>query len=263
MKESDVALLIVTKDAPVSTIAAVRTSRLPANRVIVVSNDSCDAANAEIAKGLPGVTLVKVKPARGLTYCWNVGPRLPAEAKWSPQPTWTIIANDDIVFDADWLKKMTAGIAERPKALHIGMAYPKNRYSCFAVHRKLMRAVGWFEERFTGMFYEDDDWHNRLCEYSKCKPGTRVSEKDKNGVFNVIECALHDERRHKDRAKDRARFASVATPPLSKAPNKAFFERKWKVVKKGGWMGKGLPGLFVRVLPEVEWYPLSLLGAVE
>lgn len=263
MKESDVALLVVTKDAPVSTIAAVRSAGLPENRVIVVSNDSCDAANAELAKDLPGITFVKLRPARGLTYCWNIGIRLPAEAKWPQQPAWTIIANDDIVFDADWLKKMTAGISEHPSALHIAMAYPKNRYSCFAVHRKLVREIGFFDERFTGMFYEDDDWHLRLCEYAKCAPGTRLTGAEKDGVFAIMECALHDERRHKDRAKDRQRFSALAIPGLTKAPNKEFFYKKWKVVKEDGWAGKGLPGRFARALPEIEWYPPSLLGTLE
>jgi hypothetical protein len=258
MTESEIALLVVTKDAPRSVAGAVRSSRLPPSRVIVVSNDSCDAANAEIAKSLPGITLVKLHPARGLTYCWNIGLRRPAEAKWSPQPTWTVVANDDVVFDADWLRKMSNGIAEHPHALHIGMAYPKNRYSCFVVHRNLIRSIGWFDERFTGMFYEDDDWHFRLCEYARCAPGTRVSERDKNGVFAVVPCVLHDHAANRARAKDRARFGFKTS--LSKAPNKEFFYKKWKRVEKGGWLGKGLPGNFKRRLHEVEWYPMALLG---
>ena len=258
MTESQVALMVLTKDAPQSTIAAVRSARLPQDRVIVVSNGSCDKADAELAKALPNVTLNKVRPGRGLSFCLNLGLRLPAEAKWPAQPVWTILTQDDIAFDADWLAKLDAAIREHPSALHINMAYPTNSYSCMAIHRDLVRKIGWWDERFTGMFYEDDDWHMRLCEYAKCAPGKRVHEKDERGIFARVKCALHDDRVRAERAKDRARFGFKCT--LSKAPNKKFFYEKWAVVEKGGWQGKGLPGLFARRLAEVEWYPMALLG---
>jgi GT2 family glycosyltransferase len=258
MKAAQIALMILTKDAPQSTIQAVRSSRLPQGQVIVVSNGSCAEADAELGKALPGIHLVKLHPNRGISYCWNIGVRLPAEQKWPVQPRWTILANDDVEFDADWLAKLGAGVAKHPNVRHIAMAYPKNRYSCFAVHRDLIRKVGWFDERYMGMFYEDDDWHLRLCEYAKCPAGERVHEKEKSGVFRIVECVLHDHALNKARTKDRARFKFTAT--LRKEPNKKFFYEKWAVVKKGGWQGKGLPGLFARRLPEVEWHPMALLG---
>lgn len=260
MKESDVALLVVTKDAPVSTIAVVRTSGLPQGNVIVVSNASCDKAEAEIKKALPDITFVQVRPGRGLTYCWNVGLRLPAQVKWAIQPTWTIMSNDDVEFDSGWFVKFGAGVLEHPNARHIALSYPKNRYSCFAVHRELVRDIGWFDERFTGMFYEDDDWHLRLGEYAKIPWGTRVHEKDKDGIFAALDCARHDDRLHKLRAADRKRFGFVSS--LCGAPNKKFYYEKWKVVEKDGWQGKGLKGRFARQLPEVEWYPRSLMEGV-
>ena len=260
MTAAGVALMVLTKDAPRTAAQAVRSSGLPHSQVIVVSNGSCAAANAELREALPKVTLIRPNPSRGISYCWNIGVRFPAQARWPVQPQWTILANDDVEFDADWLAKLSAGMAAHPKALHIAMAYPKNRYSCFAVHRGLIRSVGWFDERFTGMFYEDDDWHLRLCEYAKCAPGTRVHEKDKHGVFAIVPCARHDHALNKERAKDRKRFGFA--PSLSKAQNKKFFYKKWAVVDRGGWRGKGLPGLFARRLPEVEWYPRALLDGV-
>jgi len=250
--------MVLTKDAPQSAIAAVRSSRLPLSRVIVVSNGSCDEADAELSKALPGIRLVGVRPARGISFCMNVGLRLPAQAAWPAQPVWTILTQDDIAFDADWLAKLDAAIREHPNALHINMAYPTNSYSCMAIHRDLVRKIGWWDERFTGMFFEDDDWHMRLCEYAKCAPGKRMHEKDESGIFARVKCALHDGRLRGRRATDRARFGFTCT--LSKEPNREFFYKKWAVVTEGGWQGKGLPGLFARRLPEADPYPLSLLG---
>ena len=257
MTESDVALAVLTYDAPQAAIALVRSSGLPHERVIVVSNDSCEGANAELRKALPAASIVKLHPAHGVAFCYNVGLCLPAWEPWVPQPQWTILANDDVLFDADWLAKFKTAIAEHPAALQINLAYPKGSYSCMAIRRDLIRKIGWWDERFTGMFYEDDDWHLRLCEYAKCAPGKRVHETDKNGIFARIKAARHDRGL---RAKDRQRYQSPAK--LSKAPNERFFYQKWARVEKDGWCGKGLPGRFARRLPEVEWHPRALLGGV-
>lgn len=255
MTDARIALMVLTHNAPLCAVGAVRSSRLPPERVIVASNGSCDKADAEVAKALPGITLVKVRPERGISHCLNIGLRLPAQAKWPVQPEWTILANDDIVFDNDWLAKFVAAVAAHPNALQINLAYPRNSYSCMAIKRDLVRKIGWWDERFTGMFYEDDDWHLRLCEYAECAPGKRVHEKDTSGIFARAKCALHD---HGLRRKDRENYR--ATGGLSKAPNQKFFYEKWAVVGKGGWQGKGLPGLFARRLTEIEWYPRVLLG---
>jgi len=258
MKESQVALMVLTKDAPQSAIRTVRSARLPHERVIVVSNGSCREADAEIAKALPDLAeFVRVRPARGLAHCLNIGIRLPAQRKWRPQPAWSVLTQDDVEFDRDWFARFGAGVAKHPAARHINLAYPRNRYSCMAIHRDLVLKMGWWDERFIGMFYEDDDWHLRLCECVGCAPGTRVHEKDKAGIFAIVQCARHDAALHNARAKDRARFQFVNT--LSKAPNEAFFYKKWKRVETDGWCGKGLPGRFARALPEVEWYPRALL----
>lgn len=258
MIESQVALAVLTKDAPQSAVRAAQSSRLRQERIIVVSNGSCDQADAELAKALPKANIRPVRPARGISYCLNLGIRLPAELKWHPQPEWSVLTQDDIAFDKDWLVTLTAAIAAKPRALQVNMAYPKSSYSCIAIHRDLVRKIGWWDERFTGMFYEDDDWHLRLCEYARCPPGTRVHESDNGGIFASAKCALHDDKLRRLRAADRKRFGFKTT--LSKAPNEKFFYEKWARVKKGGWRGKGLPGLFRRRLAEVEWHPMALLG---
>jgi len=258
MTESQVALSILTKDAPRTAAEAAQSSGLPLERAMVVSNGSCGEADAELAKALPGITLVKVRPGRGLAFCLNLGLRRPAEAKWAKQPEWTILANDDILFEEDWLARLSAAVGERPELLQVNLAYPTNSYSCMAIRRALVRKIGWWDERFTGMFYEDDDWHLRLCEYAKYAPGTRVHETDKGGIFGRVKCARHDGRRHAVRAKERQRFGF--THNLAKAPNKAFFYEKWEVVQEHGWCGKGLPGRFARRLAEIEWHPMALLG---
>ena len=249
----------MTCNAPQATIRAVRSSRLPHERVIVVSNASCRVADAEIAKELPDIAeLVRVRSPRGLAHCLNLGIRLPAQRKWRPQPEWSVLTQDDVEFDADWLAKLTACVSERPHAMQINMAYPKNSYSCIAVHRDLIRKIGWFDERFTGMFFEDDDWHLRLCEHVKCPPGTRVHENDRNGIFARAKCARHDSGLHAARNKDRARFGFKTA--LSKAANETFFYQKWERVEKDGWADKGIPGFFARRLPEADPYPRELLG---
>ena len=60
MKPSQVALRVLTVDAPRSTLEVVRSSRLQHERVIIVSNGSCDAADAEMQERMRNATLVPV-----------------------------------------------------------------------------------------------------------------------------------------------------------------------------------------------------------
>jgi GT2 family glycosyltransferase len=254
----NVALSVITCNAPQAAARTVRSAGLPLDRCIVVSNGSCDAADAEIATALPGLAeLVHVRPAHGVSYCMNVGLRLPAQRTWRPRPEWAVLTQDDVGFDADWMARLTAAIAEKPNALQFNMAYPTCSYSCVAIHRDLVKAIGWWDERFTGMFFEDDDWHLRLSEFAGCPPGTRVHEKDVDGIFASVKCARHGGDLQTERAKDRARFGFKSA--LSRAVNEEFFYRKWRRSETGGWAGKGkINGQYSnweRALPEVNPYP--------
>lgn len=246
-------LAVVTCNAPQSAVRTVKSSEMPLSRVVVISNGSCAEADAELAKALPGVTLERVNPPRGLTYCLNAGLRLPVERDWSPRPEWFILTQDDVEFDRGWFVKLRDFAASRRQLMQINMAYPKGSYSCIAIRRDLIKQIGWWDERFTGMFFEDDDWHLRLCEFAKCAPGTRVHEGDVDGIFGRLKCAKHNKAIHAARAKDRSRFGFKTA--LSKETNREFFYRKWACVPSGGWLDKGLPGLFARRLPEINPYP--------
>jgi hypothetical protein len=247
IRPTDIGVAVVTRDSPRAAIVAAQSCGLPPDQVVVIHNDSVIQAEQEVRAAVPDAVHISIAGGASLTHCWNQGiikPRV-----WE----WTVLANDDVQFDADWIGKLNACMSGRPHALHIGMAYPTNRYSCFAVHRDLVRAIGWFDERFKGYFYEDDDWHLRMCEYVACKPGTRVHERDEDGIFAVCDCALHD---HALRAADANRFQKRAG--LSRDANKAFFAQKWRE-DKDGWLSKGkIDGeyrRFVRALPEVNPYP--------
>jgi hypothetical protein len=254
----NLALSVLTCNAPQAAIRTVRSSGLPLDRCIIVDNGSCMAADAELMASPLGECAVSLSNPRGISYCMNLGLRLPAEEEWTPLPEWTILTQDDVEFDADWRERFESFVYEHPHALQVNLAYPKCTYSCIAIHHDLVGHIGWWDERFTGMFYEDDDWHLRLTEFAGYPHGTRAHEKDAVGIFKYLPCALHGGRVSTERAKDRARFKFE--PALTKAENEKFFHEKWERVEKCGWTDKGLPGRYARKLPEDDPYPRTLLG---
>lgn len=232
---------IITRNGPNAVERVVR-SAVGANEMIVVNHDCSPGHHKAVRDALPAtVRFLDIAAGRGLTYAWNAIIREAVN-------NWVVISNDDVRFDEGWLATLAAMQKASPKALHIAMAYPKNRYGCFAIHKSLVRAIGWFDQRFTGTTCEDDDWHLRLSEYAGCPPGTRVHEDDDDGIFAACECVLHS-----------AKFKEAGSGGgLSREVNVDFFRKKWREANDG-WATKGKPlGAYMRMrrrLPEIDWYP--------
>ena len=152
----NVSVGIVTRNGPTATTRAALSAAMGSDDILVVNNDCTAAHKAALRDALDGVaTFIDFDAPTGLAKCWN---SILLVAKHE----WVVISNDDVTFDDDWVAKLERCMAERPKARHIGLAYPSNKYSCFAIHKSLIADVGWFDERFTGYYMEDEDWHLRL-----------------------------------------------------------------------------------------------------
>lgn len=91
-----------------------------------------------------------------LTQLWN-------QCILSTRSDWVLIASDDIKFQPGWyeyLKEQT----ESGKWLQVMMM----SFCAFCVHKSMVLHIGWFDERFRGGYYEDNDWQLRVAE-SKLK----------------------------------------------------------------------------------------------
>lgn len=233
---------IVTRNGTKATPRAALSAATGSDDVIVVNNDCTPAHNAAMQSQLAGAArFIEFHKGMGLTKCWNSIIR-------AARHDWVVFSNDDVKFDTDWRETLERCLRECPKALYVGMAYPTNKYSCFAVHKSIIRLMGWFDERFTGYFMEDDDWHVRMSEAS----GVDVYDAWKAGrrdlIYALCKAALHD---HKFRDPG-------SGGGLSKAANAKFFYQKWEACKDG-WQMKGKAEKVRRKLPEVEWYPIPSL----
>lgn len=249
MSVMQMSVAIVTKDGTEATARAARSA--VADDLLVINNNCCRDHLTRIRAAVPSARFLDIAPARSIAHCWNL-------AILYARYDWVIISNDDVSFDERWVGTLNQARAENPNALHINLAYPKNRYGCFALHKSLVKWIGWFDERFPGTTHEDEDWHLRLSEHAGCDAAI---EHEKNGrrdlVFAIAEAVLH---KPAFLAADRARYGKPSD--LSKAANERFFKAKWKVADKG-WRTKGkVDGRYCRMwraLPEVNWYP----GAIE
>ena len=214
--------------------------------VIVVNNDCTAEHNAAMRSMLAGaVRFIDFDTGMGLTKCFNAIIR-------TARHNWVVISNDDVRFNRDWLQTLEDCRRECPKAMHINMAYPKSTYACFALHKLLIAEIGWFDERFTGVYMEDDDWHVRLSEFQGEDVGIAWRAGRRDLVFAMCRAVYH---------------ASELRDPgsgggLSKTANAKFFYKKWEACDDG-WQMKGKPEKVRRTLPEVAWYPLADLRAAE
>lgn len=82
-----------------------------------------------------------------LTRAWNT-------AIGMSSTDWTLISNDDVMFDNDWFETFLAHHEE-------GVVWHGASH-CFLIHRDCIRKVGWFDEGFLGMYFEDLDYVRRM-----------------------------------------------------------------------------------------------------
>lgn len=72
---------------------------------------------------------------------------------------WVLVCNDDIEFKPGWLEyleeQIDSGCYDLIHLFH---------YGAFCIHKYMMLKVGWFDERFRGGGYEDNDYQLRIYE---------------------------------------------------------------------------------------------------
>jgi len=233
---------ILTQNGTVAAARAAASAAMGSDDVIVVNNACTATHNAAMRSELAGAArCIDFEDGKGLATCWNV-------MLCAARHDWVVISNDDVVFDADWLETLERCLAECPGALHVAMAYPTMKYSCFVVHKLLVAKIGWFDQRFTGIFMEDDDWHMRLSEFQGEDVTAAWTAGRRDLIYAVCQAANHD---HKFRD-------AGSGGGLSRTANAKFFYKKWEACKDG-WQMKGKAEKVRRKLPEIEWYPLAIL----
>lgn len=72
---------------------------------------------------------------------------------------WVLVCNDDGIFQPGWLEWLEAQIAKQ-QYYQINLMH----YGSFCIHKKMTLLNGWFDERFRGGGWEDNDWQLRLRE---------------------------------------------------------------------------------------------------
>ena len=229
----NVSVAVVTQDGTQTATRALRgaitTGCLDG---ILINNGCCSEHLYTIRSELrqPVFRFIDLDPARGLPHCWNL-------ALLYAEHPWVVIANDDVIFEDGWLEALEAQANAGYRC--VTLAYPKNRWGCFALHKSLVAEMGFFDEAFAGIYFEDEDWWLRLQEHGE-------------------EPALIDAVRHDDGLRRKDRTTHGTKLALSREANESAFKAKWQVSDKGyKTKGKvdGRQCLMMRTRPEVDWHP--------
>ncbi len=95
---------------------------------------------------------IVVPSKSGLAELWN----------WCVMlaPTdWVLICNDDITFNDGWIEYLEQQIAtDKYDMIHLF------HYGGMCIHKRLILKLGWFDERFRGGGFEDNDYQLRIYE---------------------------------------------------------------------------------------------------
>lgn len=136
-------------------LASAEAGTVKPDRYVVIDNGG--SLNELVQHGkvqLPANTHVET-PGRnlGVAASWNYAIRQSEEL--------TLICNDDITLAPDTLERLVkAATVDDPG----GVFYHPEicAWSCFLIRRRLVDAIGWFDEGFHPAYFEDNDYHWRM-----------------------------------------------------------------------------------------------------
>lgn len=158
-------------------------------------------------KPIIGAEIVNFPHNPSLTRAWNT-------AIGMSQTEWTLISNDDIVFDNGWFEEFLSH--------HVKGEVWHGASHCFLIHRDCIRKVGWFDEQFLGMYFEDLDYVRRMNEA---------------GVKKCYwqECAMHEKIFH-----NKVRQGGCFSQHENNLVNHSYFKTKYKSLDLNNFHDKPL-----------------------
>jgi hypothetical protein len=151
-------------------IASLRAHEISTPIVVVVNGEHPQAVNdtqrREFSRELltyPQVFPVVLRKRVGLARLWNLGIQI-ADAPVC------VVLNDDLALDRNQVWRDIAALASAAQAN--GIALGSGSWSHFAISRKCINEIGWFEERLLGFGEEDADYTVRFFEVMNRLPQT-------------------------------------------------------------------------------------------
>lgn len=115
----------------------------PVRRVYVIDNGDCVPEGLASHICRPGANL-------GVAASWNLAIRANITAPW-----WLMV-NADVVFAPGDLAQVAAAMEQPGPRIVTLLAF-----AAFAFNAEVIDAVGWFDEDFGPMYFEDSDWCRR------------------------------------------------------------------------------------------------------
>lgn len=233
--ETDVAIIITTFDERLHTyclplIRGLRAAGLDLP-IVVVINGSPTGAPQDRRSFLQAVAQERdIYPASlramvGLARLWNLGIQIAATEV-------CVLLNDDLLIQRDKVGRDLAELARVARAS--GVAVGNDSWSHFAISRRCVAQVGWFDERLLGFGEEDGDYTLRFREaFGQLPPAVPLS-----GFVNIV-------------ADDRQ--AVPAGEGKYSLANRVFIRRKFQTQPNDDALKGAQP--VTRRLPEVDAYP--------
>lgn len=89
----------------------------------------------------------------GCAGSWNLGLRQHFDDGFE----WVVVLNDDVELQAGSVEALEKAIEGG-----LDLAWSSESMACFAIHKRAINAVGWFDENFWPAYHEDEDFTHRL-----------------------------------------------------------------------------------------------------
>lgn len=171
------------------TIASIRTQQ--PYQVFIINNYCSPAYQPvldQLAADFPHLTIIDNPKGNILASAWNLGINL-SFSREKNHSSFCLLLNNDLILHPkaiDHLVKFAHtypdfllwSASEWPKARTLTQAKltlswsPHPHFSCFMVSPQTIKTIGYFDEHFTGGYFEDNDYHTRILVAGKVAAAT-------------------------------------------------------------------------------------------
>jgi hypothetical protein len=184
----------------------------PVARLYVVDNGGKVPPDMEY-QHLPDIFRADAGFNLGVASSWNFIIRANIHSRW-----WLIV-NNDLVFEPGVLDRLVEDVEthiDEPNISMVEMGNENwgNHFGAFAVNPQAIDTVGWFDENFHPIYYEDTDWKRRAE-----RLGIRMS---------VIRSSTHH-----DGNQSWKGMGLEVDNEVSWGYNQRYFDEKWEAIEKG------------------------------
>ncbi len=152
----DISIVIVSLKRPRELDATLRSIGAAANVRVLLNGANREEYRNVITHHQSSVEFVENPRNLGVSAAFNQGIVL-------SDTRYVVLSGDDVGYDDNWMQPLLEALNSASPPMQVSLSEPL-AFSSFCLDKTIIARQGWFDQCYTRIYYEDDDWSLRTME---------------------------------------------------------------------------------------------------